>query len=82
LSGSAPRPASVQKDSMICDAIRFAAAISFVPVLRNTTRRTPLMAGGMKRTCQSLRPDGDDADKIPALDSRTIQFMLPNPLPI
>jgi len=36
--------------------IRLAAAASLVPVLRNTTRRTPLIAGGVNRTCQSFRP--------------------------
>ncbi len=54
-SGSALRPASVQKDSIICAAIRFAAAISFVPVLRETRLNAP---GGLKRTCQSFLPAG------------------------
>jgi len=57
-SGSAPRPASVQNDSMICAAIRFAAAISFVPVLRKMFRLAPSMEGALKRTCQSFRPTG------------------------
>jgi hypothetical protein len=52
------RPESVQNESIICAAMRLAAAISFVPVLRNTTRRTPFIAGGVNRTCQSLRPGG------------------------
>ena len=46
LERSAPRPASVQNDSMICAAMRFAAAISFVPVLRKISRRTPSTAAG------------------------------------
>jgi hypothetical protein len=33
-------------------------ASDFVPVLRNTTRRTPSALGGVNRTCQSFRPDG------------------------
>jgi hypothetical protein len=55
-SGSAPRPASVQKDSIMRAAILFAAAISFVPVLRNISRRLPSIAGAVKRTCQSFLP--------------------------
>jgi len=58
LSRSAPRPASFQNDSIICDAIRFAAATSLVPVLRNISRRLPSTAGAVNRTCQSFLPAG------------------------
>jgi hypothetical protein len=58
LSGSAPRPASVQKDSIIWAAILLAAAISLVPVLRNTSRRPPSTEGAVNRTCQSFLPAG------------------------
>jgi hypothetical protein len=57
-SNSAPRPASAQKDSIIWAAMRFAAAISFVPVLRNITRRVPLMAGVVNRTYQLFLDGG------------------------
>jgi hypothetical protein len=66
-SGSAPLPESVQNDSMICAAIRFAAAISFVPVLRNTTRCKPLIAGGVNRSANHSGRVGEDADKSSAL---------------
>jgi len=52
---------------MICAAIRFAAAISFVPVLRKTTRLIPLIAGGVNRICQSFRPAGGGGEKTSAL---------------
>ena len=60
---SAPRPASVQNDSMICAAMRFAAAISLVPVLRNDLSRNavnrwwneshvPIISAGWGRLCR------------------------------
>jgi hypothetical protein len=54
----APRPASFQKDSMICAPIRLAAVISLVPVQRKMTRLTPLTVGDVNRTYQSFLPAG------------------------
>src|SRR5690349_5503635 len=62
-SNSAPRPASAQNDSIIWAAMRFAAAISLVPVLRNITRRIPLMAGVVNRIYQLFLPGGAGCKK-------------------
>ena len=51
---------------MICAAIRFAAAISFVPVLRNTLARTPSDGGRTGRASHFGRV-GEVAGKTSAL---------------
>jgi hypothetical protein len=53
----AGRPASAQNDSTICVAMRFAVAISLVPVLRDI-RRMPLMAGVVNRIHRLFLPGG------------------------
>jgi len=55
-----------QKDLMRSTAMRIAAPISFVPVLRKTTRRAPSIAGGVKRMCQSFL--GGYEDKTSAVN--------------